>query len=555
MKNKLQLLFTIIFYFILIFEASSQSIAVKSFRILEKDQEARVISPKTDQNGKKCAIIKVVTSQTGFVFDFGMIGNAIATEQKTGEIWVWVPAGARKVTINHQTLGVLRDYPFDIDINPATVYEMVLISGKVVTTVVEEIASQFLVINTTPSGADVFIDDISAGQTTYQKELPLGKHTYRVSYDMYLPTAGSIELTADKKESLNLILKPDFGALSISTTPENGASVSLDGQATGKTTPCTLEQIKSGEHTVTLRLDMYKTITEKINMVAGENINLPITISPTFAEVSISTDPLADIYIAGESKGNGTWTGRLLPGVYLFEARKDKYTTASEKHEVITGQPLKLTLQPIAKIGMLTIMTTPTDVEITLDGVNKGTTPTKLRNLLVGDYTLKLSLPNYSTITKPIKITEGQNLEVNETLKKLASTLDQSKPKTNVPKSYTPTKPVIKPNYSHEYYKYKKSKTIWLSGALVSGAIGAFSYMQSNKYYDQYLTATTDAASLHQKVEQFDQIAPIALGVAGLCALEFILKAGKQSKAKKQSLSFAPVSIKNGAGIGLAYTF
>jgi PEGA domain len=217
MKIKLKILFLILAFYFATFEASSQTIAVKSFRKLETDQEARIVSPKTDQNGKKCAIIKVVTSQIGFVFDFGMIGNAVATEQKTGEIWVWVPAGARKVTINHQQLGVLRNYPFDIDIEEASVYEMVLITGKVEITVKEDqIALQWLVINSTPSGADLYIDDQAANQSPYQRELPLGKHTYRLSHDMYLPTAGSIFLNADKKEVINSVLKPDFGKLNIS---------------------------------------------------------------------------------------------------------------------------------------------------------------------------------------------------------------------------------------------------------------------------------------------------------------------------------------------------
>jgi formylglycine-generating enzyme required for sulfatase activity len=416
MKNKLPILLLAIALFIGIFKAGSQTIAVKSFRKIESDQEARISSPKTDLNGKKCAIIKVVTSQTGFVFDFGLIGNAVATEQKTGEIWVWMPAGARKVTISHQQLGVLRNYPFDIDIEEATVYEMVLTTGKVVTTVEEQIVSQWLVINSTPTGSDIYIDDQPANQTPYQSELPLGKHTYRISHDMYLPTAGTVVLTTEKKEILNPVLKPDFGTLNITTSPESDAVVAIDGVAIGKNTPCTIEKIKSGEHIVTVRLNMYKTATEKINMQAGGNIKLPVDLIPTFADITIVTNPASDIYIAGERKGTGTWIGRLLPGVYLFEARKDRYTTASEKHEVITGQPINLTLQPIAKNGMLKIMTTPTDAVITLDGVNKGTAPATLRNLLVGDYTLILSLPNYATITKPIHITEGQTTEVNETL-------------------------------------------------------------------------------------------------------------------------------------------
>ncbi len=122
-------------------------------------------------------------------------------------------------------------------------------------------------------------------------------------------------------------------------------------------------------------------------------------------------------------------------------------------------------------------------------------------------------------------------------------------------KNQVADKPIAKLTYSPEYYKYKKSKTIWLSGALVSGGIGVFSMIQANNYYNQYQTATTMAADLHRKVKLYDQITPIAFGVAGLCTLEIILKSGKQAKAKKQSLSFTPLPIKNGAGIVLAYTF
>lgn len=407
----------LIAFLLYFFGVKSQTIVVKNFHKLETDQEARIVSPRTDQNGKKCAIIKVVTSQTGFAFDFGMIGNAVATEQKLGEIWVWVPSGARKVTINHQQLGVLRNYPFDIDIEEATVYEMVLATGKIEITVKDDqIASQWLVIKSTPSGADVYIDDQPANQTPYQNELPLGKHFYRISHDLYFPTAGSVVLTAEQKETLNLILNPDFGTLNISTEPENGASVSIDGQPTGKVTPCILEQIKTGEHTLTLRLNMYKTVTEKITIQAGRNHNLPFTLAPTFAEVTVDTNPISDIYIAGEKKGNGTWTGRLLPGIYLFEARKEKHTPVSVKREVLTGQPISLSLQPIPQNGILKVLSDPTDAVISLDGVNKGTTPNTIRNLLVGDHILSLSLPGYATINKTITITEGQTTQVNETL-------------------------------------------------------------------------------------------------------------------------------------------
>ncbi|MEI6139240.1 MAG: hypothetical protein WCP85_08245, partial [Mariniphaga sp.] len=46
---------------------AQQMIGVKSFEPRVNDITARVEAPKKDQNGDLCAIIKVVTNQTGFI--------------------------------------------------------------------------------------------------------------------------------------------------------------------------------------------------------------------------------------------------------------------------------------------------------------------------------------------------------------------------------------------------------------------------------------------------------------------------------------------------------
>lgn len=121
--------------------------------------------------------------------------------------------------------------------------------------------------------------------------------------------------------------------------------------------------------------------------------------------------------------------------------------------------------------------------------------------------------------------------------------------------SPTVYKPKPTPNFPPEYYKYKKSKTVWLVSALVTGGIGAFTYLQSGTTYTKYQSATTDADALHAKADLYNKIAPIALGIAGICTIEFIIKAGKQSKAKKGKLSIYPQPLIGGGGMGLAYNF
>ena len=55
--------------------ASAQSgISVKSFKELTQDLDARVNYPVIDQNGQKCALVKVVTTENDFSFDNGQLG-------------------------------------------------------------------------------------------------------------------------------------------------------------------------------------------------------------------------------------------------------------------------------------------------------------------------------------------------------------------------------------------------------------------------------------------------------------------------------------------------
>lgn len=113
-----------------VFYAAAQSsgdgeFSVQSFRSLEWDLDARSGRPEKDQNGRKAALIKVITSAKGLDFDVGIMG-VVAVRQEIGEVWVYVPEKVRKITVRHKDFGVIRDYVFPEPIESAVTYEMVL---------------------------------------------------------------------------------------------------------------------------------------------------------------------------------------------------------------------------------------------------------------------------------------------------------------------------------------------------------------------------------------------------------------------------------------------
>ncbi len=411
--------FVFAFFLLITIALNAQEIGVKSFRALANDLDARAYYPKEDRNGEKAALVKIVTTETGFEFDAGSIG-IVASMQKTGEIWLYVPRGSKALTIKHQRFTLLRNYAYPQSIEAGEVYEMVLVTGKVITTIEEPtIETQWLIITTDPAGADVYINDQPAGKTPYQNELPTGKYTWRVSKELYINEAGVAELISGaEKQVMNMKMKPNFGTLIITSIPESGANVSLNGISTGQVTPCTIKMVPPGDHSISLSREMYETITQKVSLVVGEIKQLEVKINPIFAEVSVTSEPKADIYVNGQFKNNASWQGRLNPGIYTFEAKLDKYISSTEKQAVIVGQPLNIILKPTPRTGNLKIMTTPIEVNIRINDKEMGKTPITLKNQLIGDYTVELSMHDYVTTYEKSTITEGQTAQINTIMQK-----------------------------------------------------------------------------------------------------------------------------------------
>lgn len=123
MKRAFVLGMAIFAHILLLAQNRASEFYVSSFKQLEMDLDARTLHPIIDQNGKKAALIKVVTTHTGFDFDIGVMGIT-EVHQEVGEIWVYIPEKAQRITIRHPEFGVIREYYFPVAIESATTYEL-----------------------------------------------------------------------------------------------------------------------------------------------------------------------------------------------------------------------------------------------------------------------------------------------------------------------------------------------------------------------------------------------------------------------------------------------
>ncbi len=386
--------------------AAAQQLSVASFKRMPTDLDARVNYPIIDQNGKKCAIIKVETTHTGFAFDTGTL-SVQEVKQKLGEIWVYVQPRVRKITINHATLGVLREYIFPELIDEATVYVMKL-EAAAPAPVSNVRRTGFLIVESTPSDAEVWLDDEWLGNTPFSKKYPIGtKVQYSIRKQLYHSEVGVATVT-EAQTKLNVALKPAYGSLQVKSAPA-GAVVYMDAevQPVG-TTPFTLEQVASGSHKLRFQMPMYETANREVVVTDGGSASVNVPLQARFATLTIKSLPGAAIEVDGKALGTGSVVVKQSEGICDIKATLAGHRDAQQQLTVEAGRDETIQLNPTPIYGSLAIESTPMGANIFVDGKACGTTPNVIDELLVGEHTVLVSKPGCADYKATVTIAEGE---------------------------------------------------------------------------------------------------------------------------------------------------
>jgi len=104
--------------------SQAQSLSITSFAPAVNDLTAMTAATRRlDQNGEVCALVRLETTEKGFVFDSGILGITDVSYHDA-EIWLYLPKGTRRITISHPVYGMVRDYFFPEPLLSARTYVM-----------------------------------------------------------------------------------------------------------------------------------------------------------------------------------------------------------------------------------------------------------------------------------------------------------------------------------------------------------------------------------------------------------------------------------------------
>lgn len=402
-----------------------------------------------DDNNRPMALIKIATEnikaeeRRKFIFK-GNMATYFDVHFEPGEIWLYLSTEATFIEIIHDDFGKT-EFVLPYDLKDFCGYEMVVQYVPLTPQTEPEHQKKFhLIVKADRPESIIYIDNklIGTGETSILVDEGT-THTYKIECELYHTESGSV--TVNDKMTIDKTLRPAFGYINISTSPEQGARVYVDGKYLG-VSPVKSDKLSSGTHTVRVMKDMYKMKEQSFTVIDGQTTNANVTMEANFVTLTVNTDADAEIYVDEEYKGKGRWTGRISEGSHIFEVRKQNHKPTKKTIDLVLGENKTIALEAPKPIsGSIEISSSPMEANIYIDDKSYGTTPNYINEILIGTHELKLTKQGCAPITKTINVKEGETLIVNEmlqTAKEMSISTDKSGDKIYVDDKYVGLSPV-----------------------------------------------------------------------------------------------------------------
>lgn len=233
-----------------------------------------------DKNNNPTALIKIITDNINeterkkLTFSGNRLTQISDKSYKTGQVWLYITAeNSDFLEISHPEFGTVKFY-FPESLCDWCTYEMVLQYIPV---------GSSIDVNSSPSGADVYLNDIHQGQTPlYIADVEPGVHELRISMKGCKPIEKIINI--NKGETLTINERLQIGKDIKITTDREGDKLFVDEKFVG-ISPMTVN-LAYGTHIVKVDRDgRIKSVTvnvsqnesdEDVNISFGDNLNIDV---------------------------------------------------------------------------------------------------------------------------------------------------------------------------------------------------------------------------------------------------------------------------------------
>jgi len=244
-----------------------------------------------------------------------------------------------------------------------------------------------------------------------------GSHRVVAELAGYYPLDTEVEVDALADQVIALTLTKLPGIIAITTEPEVGAQVVLDGMPFG-TTPLAAAELTPGLHRLEFSAERHLAEVRELTVNGGgERQALAITLTPDWAVVSLRTDPPgATVLVDGVVAGTTPAAVEIASGEHAIEALLAGHNAWTGRIVVAANQPQQLPDVKLAPAdGRLEIASSPSEASVNVDGEFRGRTPLSLRLSPGRAHRVALSKPGYETTTRELSVAadSGRRLQID----------------------------------------------------------------------------------------------------------------------------------------------
>ena len=291
---------------------------------------------------------------------------------------------------------------------------------------------QFFKFRVTPNNAVVTIIENGTPEILPMREggiaskmLNYGTYNYSIAADKYHTKEGTFTVSASQTE-MTVDLLPQFGWLTVTgDNTSQGGYVFATNTATGGmmqlgTIPLDSKEMGSGVYTLRIQKEKYKDYSTTVTIEDGKTTTIRPSLEANFAQVTLTTNEGAEIYVDGTHMGTTRWSGTLELGEHSAETRQASHHSAYTNVRVTpqsAGQAIALN-NPLPIYGALIVDGSPADAVVYVDGKKMGTTPLFIGELLIGMHKIRLEKEGYDKQEKTVQIAENQESMLDFTLTK-----------------------------------------------------------------------------------------------------------------------------------------
>jgi len=268
----------------------------------------------------------------------------------------------------------------------------------------------------TPSPRDYGI----AGYTPIDLKVPKGPVKIVVELRGWKTQERDVDVRKPQAVTFTLERAPQPGKLDLRAGGDGsaaGAEVSIDGVVRG-TLPNVFD-VFAGHHQIEVKKQGYKPFTEWIDLAEEERRTRDLMLERSElppGSLLVTSDGGGDVYVDGVRKDVApAMISALPPGEHIIEVRREGSQPWRQNVTIVSGQQSKVTANlgvAADSIADLKVIATEPDVEVFVDGEDKGHAPLQIKDLHPGAHVIEGRKPRFKVSQQAIKIGGGEQAVV-----------------------------------------------------------------------------------------------------------------------------------------------